>query len=57
MGWTEDHRKAVADRWGKKFRESGMDADKFAAFMKRKLLEYGWSEAETDEIIARALKG
>jgi hypothetical protein len=29
MGWNDDHRNAVADRWGNKFRESSLSPDKF----------------------------
>lgn len=56
MGWNEDHRNAVADRWGEKYRESGMDATQFSKRMKKTLLAYGWTEDEVNQIVARAIK-
>lgn len=56
MGWAEDHRNAVADRWGKKFLESGMTAAEFSIYMKKTMLEYGWSEADADKMVARAIE-
>jgi hypothetical protein len=56
MGWNEDHRNAVADRWGQKYRDSGMTAAEFSQQMKKTMLEYGWTETETDKMIARATK-
>ena len=55
MGFHEDHRNTVADRWGQKYRESGMTAAKFSKYMKKTMLEYGWSEADADKMIARAI--
>lgn len=55
MGWIEDHRNTVADRWWKKYRESGMTADKFSKYMKKTMLEYGWSEADADKMVARVM--
>lgn len=54
MGWSEDHRNAVADRWREKYLQSGMTAAKFGEYMKKTMLEYGWSEADTDKMVARA---
>ena len=55
MGWAEDHRNTVADRWGQKYRGSGMTSDSFSKYMKMTMLEYGWSEADADKMIARAI--
>lgn len=55
-GWADEHRKNVADRWKKKFQQSGMTEKKFSEYMKKTMLEYGWSEADTDKMIKRALK-
>jgi hypothetical protein len=55
MGWAEDHRNTVADRWGQKYRESGMTAEVFRKHMKKTMLEYGWSESDADKMIARAV--
>ena len=55
MGFHEDHRNTVADRWGQKYQESGMTAAKFSKYMKKTMLEYGWSEADADKMIARAI--
>lgn len=55
MGWIEDHRNTVADRWGQKYRKSGMTADKFSKYMKKTMLEYGWSESDADKMVARAI--
>ena len=55
MGWQDDHRNAVADRWGKKYRESGMTAADFSRHMKDTMLRYGWSEADADKMVARAI--
>lgn len=55
MGWAEDHRNTVADRWAKKYQESGQTAEKFSKYMKKTMLEHGWSEADADKMIARAI--
>jgi hypothetical protein len=55
MGWAEDHRNTVADRWGQKYRESSMTAADFRKYMKNTMLEYGWSESDADMIVARAI--
>ena len=55
MGWAEDHRNAVADRWGKKFLESGMTASEFSKHMRKTMIEYGWSEADAEKMVARAI--
>ena len=54
MGWNDDHRNAVADRWGNKFRESSLSPDKFKKQMKRTLKEYGWSENDIEKMVTRA---
>lgn len=55
MGWAEDHRNTVADRWGRKYRESGMSAAKFSKYMKKIMIEYGWSEEDAAKMVARAV--
>ena len=55
MGWADDHRSTVADRWGQQYRESGMTAAQFSKYMKKTMLEYGWSESDTDKMVARAI--
>ena len=55
MGWMEDHRNTGADRWGQKYRESGMTAAVFRKYMKKAMLEYGWSESDADKMVARAI--
>lgn len=57
MSWHEEHRNTVANRWAQKFRESGMTAAKFGKYMKKTMLEYGWSESDASKMVARALKG
>lgn len=56
MGWHEDHRNTVADRWAKKYQESGMTAAEFGEHMKKTMLEYGWSETDTNKMVARTLE-
>lgn len=56
IGWSEEHRNNVADRWKKKFQESGMNADDFSEYMKQTMLKYGWSESDANKMIKRALK-
>lgn len=56
MGWHEEHRNTVADRWAKKYQESGMTADKFRKYMKKTMLEYGWSEADAEKMVERATR-
>ena len=55
MGWAEDHRNSVADRWGKKYRGSGKTSDTFSKYMKKTMLDYGWSESDADKMVARAI--
>ena len=55
MGWAEDHRNVVADRWGQKFREGGMSAEYFSKHMKKAMLENGWSEEDAAKMVARAV--
>lgn len=55
MGWTEDHRNAVADRWREKYRQSGMCAADFSKHMQETLLGYGWEESDVQTMIERAV--
>ena len=55
MGWAEDHRNTVADRWGQKFRESDLSPGKFKKQMERTMKEYGWSEKDIKKMVARAI--
>lgn len=55
MGWNDDHRNAVADRWGKKFQESDMHPDMFSKHMKETLKKYGWSATDIKQMVARAV--
>lgn len=57
MGFHEDHRNTVADRWAKKYRESGMTAKKFGEYMRKTMREYGWSEYDIAVMVEQALKG
>ena len=56
MGWAEDHRNNVADCWAAQYHESGMTADDFSKYMKKTMLEYGWSEADADKMVALAIR-
>ena len=56
MGQHEDHRKTVADRWGLKYRESGITADEFGEYMRKTMLKYGWSETDAAKMVARAIR-
>lgn len=56
MGFHEDHRNVVADRWAKNFRTSGMTDADFRKYMKKTMLEYGWSESDADKMVARAIE-
>ena len=56
MGWHEDHRNAVADRWAQKYKESRMTAEAFGKHMKQTMLEYGWSESDSEKMGTRAIK-
>ena len=55
MGFHEEHRNVVAERWASKFHTSGMTADKFGKYMKKTMLEYGWSESDADKMVAKAV--
>ena len=55
MGWSEDHRNAVADRWGQKVRESYLSPDDFRNLMERTMKSYGWSEKDIEKMIDRAI--
>ena len=54
MGWAEDHRNAVADRWAQKFRESYLSPDDFRILMRRTMESYGWSEKDIEKMVIRA---
>lgn len=56
IGWAEEHRNAVADRWKIKYHQSGMTEKEFSEYMKKTMIEYGWSEADANKMIKRALK-
>ena len=56
MGWADDHRNAVADRWAKHYRESNMTVTRFRKYMKKTMLQYGWSEYDAKQMVARATK-
>lgn len=53
MGWNDDHRNAVADRWQEKYRKSGMCAADFSKYMKKTLLAYGWTIADVQAMISK----
>ena len=53
MGYHEDHRNVVADRWAQKYRESGMTRVKFEPYMRKTMARYGWAECDIDSMIAR----
>ena len=55
MGWADDHRNTVADRWGQKFRESDMSPEMFSKHMKETMKKYGWSAADIKKMVARAV--
>jgi hypothetical protein len=55
MGWAEEHMSAVVDRWTKKYHQSGMSAEKFAVYMKKTMLEYGWSEKNASKMVAQVI--
>ena len=57
MGFREDHRNTVANRWAQKCQESGVTAKEFGEYMRKTMLEYGWSEYDAAVMVARALKG
>ena len=56
MGWHEDHRNVVADRWAKKYHESKMTEEQFTEYMREFMLKCGWSEIDTEKMIARAIR-
>ena len=56
IGWSEEHRNAVADRWKIKYQQSGMTEKKFSEYMKKTMFEYGWSEEDVDKMVKRAFK-
>lgn len=56
MGWHEDHRNAVADRWAKKYHESGMSKEQFTEYMRKFMLKGGWDENDVNIMIKQAIK-
>ena len=56
MGLREEHRNAVADRWKKKYQESGMTAATFSEYMKKTMLEYGWAECDANKMVERVIR-
>lgn len=57
MGFHEDHRNAVADRWSQKYRESGMTAKEFEAYFRKTMKSYGWAGIDIDKMIERIYRG
>lgn len=55
MGWHEEHRNAVADRWAKKYHESGKTEKEFRDYMRKFMLKGGWSETDTNIMIEQAI--
>lgn len=55
MGWADDHRNMVADRWAARFRESDMSPKLFIMIMKETMRKYGWSEIDIQNMVERAL--
>lgn len=56
MGWHEDHRNAVAERWAKKYHESKMTEERFTEYMREFMLKGGWSEKDVNLMISKAIK-
>ena len=56
MGWHEDHRNAVAERWAKKYQESGMTEEQFTEYMREFMLKGGWEENDINIMISKAIK-
>jgi hypothetical protein len=56
MGWIEDHRNTVADRWAQKYRESGMTAKKFEDYLRKTMASYGWAETDIDKMSERIFR-
>ena len=55
MGWAEEHRNTVADRWGEKYREGNTSPVKFQKQMERTMKDYGWSEKDIKFMVAIAM--
>lgn len=55
MGWAEDHRNTVADRWGQKYKESDMSPEKFSKYMTETMKKYGWSAKDIEKMVARSI--
>lgn len=55
MSWYNDHMNSVAGRWSKKYQESWMSCEKFSKFMRKTMIEYGWTEDEADKLVFRAV--
>ncbi len=56
MGWHEDHRNAVADRWTKKYHESGMAKEEFINYMRKFMIQGGWDEIDINIMISQVIK-
>ena len=56
MGWREDHRNAVAERWAKKYRENKMTEEQFTEYMREFMLKGGWEENDINIMISKAIK-
>lgn len=56
MGWHEDHRDAVAERWTKKYHESKMTEEQFTEYMRKFMLEGGWEENDINIMVSKAIK-
>ena len=55
MGWAEEHRNTVADRWGEKYREGKTSPVKIQKQMERTMKDYGWSEKDIKFMVAIAM--
>ena len=56
MGWHEDHRNEVAERWAKKYHESKMTEEQFTEYMREFMLKGGWEENDINIMISKAIK-
>ncbi len=56
MGWHEDHRNAVAERWAKKYYESKMTEEQFTEYMREFMLKGGWDKTDINIMIACAIR-
>ena len=55
MGWAEEHLNMVADRWGRKYKESDMSPERFSKYMTETMKYYGWSATDIKKMLARAI--